>query len=118
MFNARSISNKLQELHDVMNSMVYDIIFITESWANKLIPDSLILAGFDYTLFRVDRHDRPGGGLCILTRSYLKCVKINCDTEIVETLCIDVINTGPFKYRFILCYRPPEFDQDAVTYPF
>ena len=43
LFNARSISNKLPELHALLSSMKYDIVFITESWLNPNIPDSVVL---------------------------------------------------------------------------
>ena len=49
----------------------YDIVGITESWANHLITDAeLAIPGFD--MFRRDRDGRVGGGVVLYIRSTLK----------------------------------------------
>ena len=74
MFNARSICNKLAELNHLILSETFDIVFIVESWLSPSIPDSLLVNGAPYNVFRKDRLSSHGGGLCILAKRNLKIV--------------------------------------------
>ena len=66
-FNARSIVNKLKLLTNFLCNTHQDIdlVFITESWLNINIPDSLFnCRGF--SVIRDDRSHSKGGGVLIL----------------------------------------------------
>ena len=52
LFNARSLCNKLSNLHLLLHSYDFDIIFITESWLNGDLSDSLLLSGSSYYILR------------------------------------------------------------------
>jgi len=43
LINARSICNKLPELHQLLDSDHFDILLITESWLNNDIHDNTIM---------------------------------------------------------------------------
>ena len=89
-------------------SSKYDIICVSETWANSSIPDSLLLNGSLYSLIRCDRSaDRAGGGACIFIKSSLKFKSIDIPfTPNVDIVCIDVLGFET-KFRFINCYVPP-----------
>ena len=75
LFNARSLCNKLPSLHLLLHSYEFDIIFITESWLNCDLPDSLLLSSSLYYILRKDRPDGYGGVVVIVQNS-LKAVNI------------------------------------------
>jgi hypothetical protein len=51
LFNARSLNNKLPELHQLLFSYKCDLICITETWFHHDLADSVILGGSHYTRF-------------------------------------------------------------------
>jgi len=56
MFNARSLVNKLPDLHYVLYSETdFDCILITESWLTDGITDSMLDPEFRYHVLRCDR---------------------------------------------------------------
>ena len=59
MFNARSIVNKTAYLKSFIQQNKYNLIFIVETWLNKLLDnfDSLICP-HSYNIIRKDRHNR------------------------------------------------------------
>ena len=67
-FNARSIVNKLQELHQLLYSSIFDIIFITESWLHDEVTDGLLDPHSCYVILRKDRKLYRGGGVCIFIK--------------------------------------------------
>lgn len=106
--NSRSLCNKLQTLNLLLKTETYDIIFVTESWFTDKFSDSEILNGSNYNLFRCDRVGKIGGGVALLIKQPLKVKEIvfseNFQTS--EILAID-LSLPHQKFRFILCYRPP-----------
>ena len=64
--NARSLYNKVDELQETLRSLQNPpaVICVTESWCVTHEPDSLY-ALQQYSLFRRDRPDRPGGGVLV-----------------------------------------------------
>ena len=73
LWNARSIKNKMVELKEKVRE--YDIMGITETWLTE--NNSLTIK--EYNVFRKDREDKKGGGLCLL-------VKKNIRTKIRENV--------------------------------
>jgi len=46
LLNARSLKNKLTDLHDVLNSNKPSVVFVTESWLDDSITDDMIDSPF------------------------------------------------------------------------
>ena len=55
MFNARSLCNKLVELHYLLYSSKFDILLVTESWLHAGITNSLFDPESKFTVLRHDR---------------------------------------------------------------
>ncbi len=121
LFNSRSICNKIGQLHYLLNQSTYDIIFVTETWLNNFVADSLLLLNYDYSIIRCDRKNRTGGGVAIVFKKFLSLKNINLpnDFSLQEAITCD-ITVLESKYRFILCYRSPgqtdELDQQFFRY--
>ena len=111
MFNSRSLRNKTQELSDLLNSELYDIICVTETW---LTPTDCIAAQL-YSVYRHDRTNGAGGGVCILTKNSTisaSAVKISDIFSDIEITAVDVLN-AKVAVRVINIYRPPSSDTDS-----
>ena len=107
LFNARSIVNKLNLLTAIADPKVVQCIFITETWANAGIPDS-ILCPKGYQIFRQDRASR-GGGVCMFLPVASKAfVGPSPPPELggTEVLVVD-FHQGNERTRLILIYHPP-----------
>ena len=112
MFNARSVCNKLAELNHLILSETFDIVFIVESWLSPSIPDSLLVNGAPYNVFRKDRLSSHGGGLCILAKRNLKIViKNSVSPDILMIQCISHL----INFNFVLCYRPPQINCQSIV---
>ena len=61
--NARSMSNKQEELEAIVCSESYDIVAISETWWNYSHSWSAVMEG--YRLFKRDRLGRKGGGVAL-----------------------------------------------------
>ena len=110
MFNARSLNNKLPELHELLRRD-YSMVFVTESWLKNNILDGHIDNSGQFCIFRRDRPVRAGGGVLALVSKSYSSYKISipekfCSLEIVAFTLIMPTR----KYRFITVYRPPEFN--------
>ena len=65
-FNAHSLNNKLVELYSLLEGKLFsnnkcDVIDINETWLNISSPDSLLINGLSYNVYRKDRPSRGGG---------------------------------------------------------
>ena len=112
--NARSICNKLRELHQLISDDNLAVVGITETWLNSSIPDNLITDCYNYSVYRKDRDDRPGGGVCILVNNnILHSIPVAIPTQYshIEICAVDVLNLQS-KCRIIVVYRPPSADND------
>ena len=96
-------ANKLSELHFLLNSNSYDLLFFTETWFNANLTDSVILNGSNYDIIR---HDRPygiGGGCCVFIKeivvNYIR-VQIPDKFSDLDIICFD-LHGSEIKYRFI-----------------
>lgn len=83
---------------------------ISESWLSPRIIDSLInLAG--YSVYRGDRLDRRGGGVCVYLRDSVfgSCSVSVSDLEVprVEGICLDLKHEC-FSLALCCVYRPPD----------
>ena len=66
-FNARSLKNKIDELSARCEIYNPDVIIITETWLDPVIPDSFVAIN-SYDLLRCDR-DSNGGGVALYIKS-------------------------------------------------
>ena len=89
-------------------------MFVTETWFQDDVTDSMISNGDRYHIIRCDRSGRRGGEVCALVCEDIKYSRVSL-TDVqrqlliqscCDLICFDVIWLN-FKYRFILVYRPP-----------
>jgi len=117
LFNARSIVNKLSELHYLLYCTNVDILVIIETWLHVDIMSNLFDPKGLFTVLRRDRVFHRGGGVCVLVRKTLRVIGIDIGNECedLEMICFDLILTGNHT-RFFALYRPPGYDNDALCY--
>ena len=108
-FNARSLLNKLVELHFLLDSDSYDIIAVAETWLNDKLDDVLMINNSHFRIFRCDRlsFKQRGGGVALFVKNNIQAVLVDSKTFDFgcELLCIDFVTI--FKFRFVLVYLPP-----------
>ena len=122
LFNARSLKNKICDLHCHLNNNNLDIVCITETWLHSSTPDSVVICDSNFSLFRKDRpSDREGGGVCILTNNAtVKAVPVYLSTkfESLEMAVVDIVSTAS-SFRLFVVYRPPscsDYDPVSLSY--
>ena len=88
--NIRSIATKLDELQQLATLNKAGAICITESWLSPNIPDSCVsMPGFN--IFRKDRTDTTGGGICIYLDQKIPCKLLqSCDQNNIESLWLSI----------------------------
>ena len=118
--NARSIVAKHAELNELVAAAASPphLIAISETWLNGDVPDgSVILPGYS-NLFRVDRAPpRRGGGVMILARDDVKCIR-RADLQLwMESVWIEV-DMGSFGKPLVVgcVYRPPSSSSADVEH--
>ena len=114
LLNIRSIRNKFNELHSLINAENFDIIALTETF----ITSSVDLDGEyqipNYKLFTKNRPSR-GGGVAIYCKSNLNPIEINTSNDInVEHLCVQ-INANSNKTNINVIYRRPSQSLEIDT---
>ncbi|KAI8498128.1 hypothetical protein Bbelb_240720 [Branchiostoma belcheri] len=68
--NARSLCNKLDEFHCVLNDNLIEIALISETWFTPEQPQEMMeIDGF--TLFSKPRRGKPGGGVAVYVKDSL-----------------------------------------------
>ena len=69
LLNARSIVNKLPELHNVMYVEDFDLILITETWLHEGISSGVLDPPSAFNIIRQDRTgSKHGGGVCAMIK--------------------------------------------------
>ena len=93
--NARSLCKNIEELRHIVYKCKFDAIAITETWLTKNSPKNRFLLN-NYTIFRVDRQNKRGGGVLWYVRDHYKARKIQIPpTEAIpEMLWIEVLAGG------------------------
>ena len=96
LFNARSIVNKICELHYLLYNNNVDICFITESWLHDGIHTGLLDPESRFTVLRKDRNQSvlsDGGGVCVLIKKCLRVIPVSIGEEFadVEVICFDLV---------------------------
>ena len=115
--NARSVVNKLDELHQLLYSGGHDIVFVTESWLHSGVTDGLLDPDCKFRIFRKDRTNSRGGGVCVFIKNCWQALPVTLTTEFIdlEILCFDLLAFSS-RVRFFVTYRPPSYDSTAIHY--
>jgi hypothetical protein len=69
LFNARSLNNKLFDLHYLLCTDKPDILCKTETWLQPTLPNNLIVFDSNYSVFRDRPSGRIGSGVCTMLTS-------------------------------------------------
>jgi len=111
LINARSVCNKLPDIHSILYSGDVDIVLITESWLNDNVTNGLLDPEARYNIIRCDRKNAIGGGVCILLSKTLDIVEIPLTKHFpqLEAACVDIF-TGNTRCRIFNIYRRPHRD--------
>jgi len=116
MFNARSLKNKFLELYCVLYGQNFGVIFVSETWLNSDIPDSLLDPQGSYNIYRCDRVSGQGGGVCTFISKDIKCSPVvGMFDSSLEVVTVDIFCAAS-KYRLITIYRKPSFNDADVEY--
>lgn len=84
--NIRALAPKIDELSIFIKLMRADFVAISESWLNGQIDSSFVcITGFD--LYRLDRLNGRGGGVCAFASNKIPC-KRRSDLENPEYECM------------------------------
>lgn len=107
--------NKFNEFQMCFENSKIDIICITETWLNDNISNEVV-AVEGYKLYRHDRSNNRGGGICIYCKNNLHCrvIAVNEMTEEfndnrTEFLFIE-ISLNYSKFLLGVFYNPPRND--------
>ena len=118
LFNARSLNNKLPELHYPLCNEKSDVLCITETWLQPCTSNWLVVGNCHYTLFRTDRL-AGCGGVCILTNdNCTKAILVQLPSNFshLELCTIDIfLADANVKLRLFVCYRPPSGNSDVCV---
>ena len=117
MFNARSLKNKLPELHYILHNDKPDVVIVTETWLDGTVTDSVLCGNSGYSIFRNDR-ESIGGGVLILTKNGAVTalpVPLPDAFSALEIVATDICSDCQ-TFRIINCYRKPTYDDDAYQY--
>ena len=91
LFNARSVYPKFDDLCVTVSNYKPSVIMVTESWLTDCISDDLIALD-RYHLFRSDRLDRRGGGVCTWILDSFQPRRIipsnTCPSSIEAVFCV------------------------------
>ena len=116
LINARSVVNKLPELHSLIyGSADTDCFCFTETWLTESVADGMLDPESMFTVFRSDRQRARGGGVCLLINKHIKAVQVQLQNSPsdVDMLCIDLLFCQP--YRMFVVYSPPSVSSELVT---
>jgi len=117
MFNARSLVNKMADLHLLLYSNKYDIILVTETWLHDGVTSGLLDPCSLYTVLRKDRILSNHGGVAAFIAKEYNIIEVDLDPTFtnLELLCFDIVFPGS-KLRLFVVYRPPYYDVTANDY--
>lgn len=118
-FNARSLKNKLQELHYLLYSDRYDLIFVCETWLYDDVPDGLLDPECKFNIMRCNRKCRRGGGVCVFMCKGLNysIVESTAFGDSVEAVAVDIISdSGCTEGRYVTVYRRPMYLAEDVQH--
>ena len=90
----------------MIGTLRFDILLLTETWLTDKFDDFCIVNNNNYSLFRSDRRNKRGGGVCAIIKSKFQPGQIfSKSCKCFDLLVIEV--TIPQPLRIILVYFPP-----------
>ena len=111
--NIRSLKNRnhILQLREFVRVTNYHMIILSETWLNKSVKNADVeIKG--YKIFRLDRNDKRGGGVCAYIRSPLKAQILKDLSGTSATWFQQLWLQVQYKKirSFIICavYRPPD----------
>ena len=106
--NSRSLNKNFIELKHVLDNTEFDAFAVSETWLTKNTPKSRYILN-NFNIFRSDRLNKRGGGLCIYVRNNYTCKKILMpkSTDLAEMLWVEV-STKKAKIAVGVFYKPPK----------
>ena len=111
--NINSLSNKFDELRNVLDSHLVDCLFVAETKLNNSHSDSLFQVP-NYNTYRKDNiHDNGGGLICFL-RSDFPSHEEKIESHPCENLTI-IAHIDNSKWAFIGAYRKPSLPEKTIT---
>ena len=112
--NVWGICSKCTQLIDLIDTTIHskepDLILLNETWLTPFSPD-FSLPGYDF--HHLDRQNKKGGGVGILSSSKLRCTLRNdLTSKLPESECITIdISLRSGEHCFVSSmYRPPNSD--------
>ena len=104
--NICSLRYKINDLERLLDEEEIDIIGITETWLDSTFGDGeLHIAG--YTLHRLDRSGRRGGGVCVYCKDHIPVKQLHdLERDGLELTWLEIGSVQ--KYLFGCMYRPPQ----------
>ena len=104
--NINSITNKIDEVKEMLGKGMFDILFIAESKIDSTTSTAL-LAQPGFRLARRDRK-KGGGGLLVYIRADLSVYRrAKLEPRDVESICLDVKDANTGRFLVCGCYRSP-----------
>ena len=107
--NARSLNKNFDSLKTLLltlNNFPFSIIGVTETWLHNTSPDLFNLQ--NYTLIRLDREEKRGGGVAFYINEQLKFkIRKEISLKQSESLFLEIINPKIKNIIVGLIYRPP-----------
>lgn len=109
--NIRSVFPKRDSLSSLINDTGADIVVLTETWlSDKIQTGELFQCNKKFTVYRLDRADRRGGGVLIAINSCFESFRLSVTTNLELLWCC--LSIGFKKNNHRACYRPPNPDYD------
>jgi len=111
--NARSLKNKLSDLHALLYSNRYSIICFSESWLSLVVSDGILDPRGLYNIYRKDRED-GFPGVVIFVSKYIDSVPIpikqnNCSNAELIGISVKCFDLSIDVYCL---YCPPDLSCD------
>ena len=108
--NSRSLNKNFIELKHVLDNTEFDAFAVSETWLTKNTPKSRYFLN-NFNIFRLDRMNKRGGGLCLYVRNIYTCKKItipnSSNSYLAEMLWVE-ISTKKTKIAVGVFYKPPK----------
>jgi hypothetical protein len=106
LLNARSVTNKFDELCASVSTFKPDMICVTETWMKDFMDDSLFhIDGFQ--LLRNDRCEMKGGGVCAWIKDSFSPIRLSSMS--MQPACIEclLVSLSSIRIICVVLYIPP-----------
>lgn len=103
-WNCQGLRGKLVELYNLITKRDFDLVFLYETFLKHHV-NIPILNNYDY--IRMDRNERPMGGLLIMIKKNIKYDIIkSLNTKLIESIGINIYNESSIPISLINAYLP------------